>query len=485
MVPEDRAHLRASQAFPVYDRIIERGVQFLLIFTLAAFGTVQTWSIAVMEITSFIIFGVCLLKMNRQGEIKINRSPLINLWLTLIGVILLQLVPLPIDFLRTISPSTVELLAISGVAEKGSWHSLSLYPHITKDELYKILAYFSVFVVIIHHYRTKEQIGRVVNTIIVLGCGLVIFAIIQKLTWNGKMYWFYPLSPGIKSDLNHIWGPYINRNHFAGYLEMAVPLAIGMLLYQLARRATHGNLSPGRAIMAAVSSQRISRLIFIALAVIVMVAGVFMCVSRGGILGFTVSSLFLVMMARSRRTLRKQTFLLLAIGLIIVLAVVVAAWGGIAGRFEQLADSDGVARYHVWKDALGIVIDYPVFGTGAGTFSIVFPRYQTRYSAVSFEHAENDYIEVMTDLGISGLVICLAMIIVFFSFIIKAWHQRKNAFVQCIGLGLMTSCIAIGVHSATDFNMRLSANAMLLTVIVGIAVAVVQHAKPTIRSSDG
>lgn len=477
MATEDRSKIDIQQAAPIYDRVIERGIQVLLIFSLAAFGTVQTWSIAVMELMAIVILGAWLLKHIGQGAIEIIRSPLIFLWVALLGLVLLQLVPMPLALLGSISPETVRLLTIAGAAEQGTWHPVSLYPHATKEELYKLLAYCSVFIVVIHHYRTRDQVRRLVSTIILLGCVLVIFAVAQKLTWNGRLYWIYPVSPGIESNLNYIWGPFINRNHFAGYLEMVAPLALGTLLYQRTRHRSKKTASLARSIVSTISSPGLSRSVLLGLAFLFVAAGIFLCVSRGGIIGFSMSMLFFVGMARKRRILRPRISMTLAIVVLVLASVsVFAAWEKIEGRFAELTDSGKIMRYGVWGDTLEISKDFPILGTGAGSFSALFPRYQTAYAMTTFEHAENDYLEALSELGLAGLGVCLALAAAFFYETVKLWRSRKNAFVQSLGLGMIASVVAIAVHSLTDFNLRVPANAMLLSVISGLAISVVSFA---------
>jgi O-antigen ligase len=208
-----------------------------------------------------------------------------------------------------------------------------------------------------------------------------------------------------------------------------------------------------------------------------MGSGVFLCVSRGGIIAFTVSTLFLIGIARTRRALRSKVSSILAIGIVLTVAVIFSSWERIEGRFQELGQSDRIMRYQVWRDSLDIFREFPFFGTGAGTFEAVFPRYQTTNTTTTFEHAENDYVEVLTDLGLAGLVICLMMLVTYIVEVIRGWKLRKNVFVQSLGLGMLASVVAIVVHSLFDFNLHVSANAMLLSIIAGLSIAIVNCEK--------
>ena len=448
------------------DTFIEKGIALLLIFTPLAIGTVQQWSIAVMETVAFLIFGAWLLKAALEKTAVISRIMLLFLILPLILVTIAQIVPLPEQLLTVISPSTVRTYKEFMNSTESRWLTISLYPNATREELVKLLSYSALFFVIINHYRTVEQIKGIVRLVAYMGCFMVIFAVIQKMTWNGSLYWFYPLRNGLNPT-----GPYINRNHFAGYMEMAIPLALGLLVYKSAKIQTLSHLPLAKRIAHLLDRKELPPLTFLSLGILIMSAGVFFSMSRGGITGFMVSVLFFTAMIRTRRILRKKAWPLTLLGITLFFAVIMATRSQIEGRFEEA----NIHRIDVWKDTVPIVRDFPVFGTGLGTFNNIYPRYQTKYPQLLFDHAHNDYIEILTDTGFVGFIIVAGIVITFFSTVIRRWRIRHNTFAQCIGIGGISSCVAIAVHSFTDFNLHIPANALLLTVIAAITYAAVYN----------
>ena len=452
------------------DAFIEKGITFLLIFTPLAIGTVQQWSIAVMEITAFSIFGVWLLKTALEKKGVISRTMLLFLILPLILVTIVQIVPLPEQLLTVISPATMNTYKGFLDSTESRWLTLSLYPNATREELVKLLSYSALFFVIINHYRTVEQIKGIVRLVAYMGSFMVIFAVIQKMTWNGSLYWFYPLREGLNPT-----GPYINRNHFAGYMEMAIPLALGLLVYKSAKIQTLSHLPLAKRIAHLLDRKELLPLTFLSLGILIMSAGVFFSMSRGGITGFMVSVLFFTAMIRTRRVLRKKAWLLTLLGITLFFAVVMASWSQIEGRFGEIRKERNIVRVDIWKDTVPIIRDFPVFGTGLGTFNNIYPHYQTKYPQFLFDHAHNDYIEILTDTGFVGFIIVAGIVITFFSTVIRRWRIRHNTFAQCIGIGGISSCVAMAVHSFTDFNLHIPANALLLTVIVAITYAAVYN----------
>jgi O-Antigen ligase len=458
---------------------IEKGLIVLAVATPLAFGSVQEGARALMEAGAFLIFGAWLIGMAVHGRIEARKAP--HLWLiaAFFILVLIQLVPLPRGVLAAVSPGTDRLYdraALAGGAHS-AWRALSVFPRATRGALFEALACAAVFWVVVSHYRTKKQIEGLARAVLGTGIFLVVFAVVQKMTWNGKLYWVYPLDSSLASKTAYIWGPYVNRNHFAGYLEMVLPLGLGLMLHRSASLGHSPNATFIQKLSRAASSDRFTRLAGLGLAVLVMSAAVFMTLSRGGILGFAVSMLFFVGVVRTRRSFRKKAGILAALGLVVVLLIAAAGWDRVEGRFGELAEANRTKRIDVWADAARLSRDFPLVGTGLGTFPAVFPEYQTSYANVRFEHAENDYLELLTDTGLAGLCILAGLLAVHFYSVLKAWRLRHDPFVVSFAAGGLASCVALSVHSLFDFNLHVPANALLLTIIVALTYAAVYNVK--------
>ena len=189
----------ASRRFVwIFDRIIEYGLYFLIVFTPFAFGTVEPWSIAIAEVVIFTMALAWGFTMVGRGEIRNEKTPLNLCWLLVLGFGLLQIVPLPLQMIRLLSPKAYALyqeMAFDS-AFTSSWRPLSLYPYATKQELVRLFALALLFWVVANHLQTREQVDRVVRLIVVVGFLLAIFGIIQHFTWNGRLYWVRELTQG-------------------------------------------------------------------------------------------------------------------------------------------------------------------------------------------------------------------------------------------------------------------------------------------------
>lgn len=205
----------ASPRAAQLDTVIEKGILFLLLFTPLVFGAVHDWSIGVMEMTAFLIFGAWLSKMALAGRVEIVKTPLLALTAALITLVALQLVPLPRTLLTLLTPQTSRIYNDVFGEAGWNWRTISIYPGATGEELLKLLAYAAIFFVIINHYRTKEQVLTILRTIVLMACFLVVFAVVQKLTWNGRLFWFYPIDPALLSRVSRIRGQ-CQRQPFCG-----------------------------------------------------------------------------------------------------------------------------------------------------------------------------------------------------------------------------------------------------------------------------
>ena len=452
------------------DSIIEKGILFLLIFTPLAFGAVQDWAAAVMELVAFLVLAAWLLKAGVRGQGEtVQDTRLLTLFGIIVLVILLQLIPLPQELLRKLTPSTADIYSDFSHDSPGTWRSISLYPWATQQYLLKLLAYVAVFFVIINHYRDRERVERLVRSILFLAFSLVVFAFLQKATWNGRIFWLYPIEAHAESERNFaIWGPFINRNHFAGYLEMVIPLGLAMVLYHASETDRFLDRSWTGRLASFISSRRFASLGLWGTMSLVMAGALFMTLSRGGIIAFLLSMTALFLLARMRRGLKKRIGPLAFIGLALLLMIMTAGWDKIEERFEQLGEEQHLRRAEVWKDSLQIVKDFPLLGTGFGTFGNIYPKYQTHSSTALYDHAHNDYVEMLTDMGLLGFAAFGALCTGFVILVFRQWLSRHRAYVKAMGAGGMASCGAMFIHGMTDFNLHIPSNAMLLTVVAGI-----------------
>ena len=438
------------------------------------------------------------------------------------GLILFQMVPLPATIIKHLSPNTYELYQQtlpnpsnvksktldvtippsrfsypipapyspppdfssldpaprSSLSALSSPHlpprALTIYGHATKTELLKFFVYGAVFFLVINTIKTYAQIKRLALTIILTGTGVAFLGILQFLSKSDKIYGFWQSQCKIGS----YGGPFVNENHFAGYLGMVITLALGFLVSREV---------PGIIRAAKNWKQRLSLLeswlaknILLIFIIVLMSSALFLSVSRGGILSYVFSlGLFSLLLGLRKSQKGKRKIILLISGLIFVFLL----WLGIGPVVKELATlaepkKAASERPQVWKDTLSLSRDFPFFGVGLGNFQTIYPKYKTITTPTLWEHAHNDYVEMLADTGWTGLLLFFGGIFIFLFAVMKNWKERRDPFVVGITLGGCTGSLALLCHSAVEFNLHIPANAFLLFIILGLAAVTVHLKNP-------
>jgi O-antigen ligase len=270
------------------------------------------------------------------------------------------------------------------------------------------------------------------------------------------VYWFRELTQSTA------FGPFINRHHFAGYMELALALPLGLLF------------------SGAIESYKKPLYAFAAM---MMGVSLIMTNSRGGMISLGAEILFLVVIAgpslRSNEAKEKggrvRSLLIraaLAVGLVIVLFFGALAVGG-ADAFNRLLGTVNSAdpttgRAHFWSVTLDVIKAYPIAGSGLGSFGVIYPRYDSRNGYWRLEQAHNDYLQTLSDGGIVGGVLGLSFLVILF----RRGFQRRNTedkFRRGVATGALAGCFAVLVHSAFDFTLHTTANALLFLILAALA----------------
>ena len=454
----------------VSEKIVEYGLYFLIIFTPFAFGTVEPWSIATAEVVIFTIALAWGFTMVGRGEIRIEKTSLNLCWLFVLGFGLFQVLPLPLQVIRVLSPKAYGLyqeMAFDS-AFTSSWHTLSLYPYATKQDLLRLFALALLFWVVANHLRTREQVNRVVRLIMAVGFLLAIFGIIQHFTWNGRLYWVRELTQG-----GWPFGPYVNRNHFAGYMEMVIPLSLGYLFAK--ERDRYTGMSGWRDRLLRWGTPEASRLLLIYFGGLIMVAALLLTGSRAGLFSFLGSMLVVSLLLSVRQVRSRRWWPLLAC--FVMLGFAYALWLNSEKVLQTFAilrlgtdDPSAHFRLLVWQDTLRLGRDYRWTGTGLNTFSWAFPPYQRpMWGQRHYTHTENDYLQAFAEGGLPFLTLLVLALILGGTQLLSGWSRSQGSHERGLGLGLLGGLVAMLLHSASDFNLHIMANAMLFVLLLALA----------------
>jgi O-antigen ligase len=397
---------------------LRTGICILAAFAVLAHGAVEPWSEGVLEIGAAILLLVWAAKILTGGETKVVWNPL--LW---------------------------PLLAFWLVAAFQLAVGTTALPFLTRIEWLKYSALVALFFLCIQSYRTRAHWRTLVWFFLTLGFAVSLFAILQHFTFNGKLYWLRELQYG-----GIPFGPYVNRNHYAGLMELLIP--------------------PGLAIQI-LGAERRDQLPLITLFTLLPIGSLFLSASRGGIVSFVVEVIFLTVLIIVRRREKKA---LVAGAMVITLAALLVSWLGIGraldrfATYKKLETTEG-RRVQMLHDSLHIFNDNRVLGTGLGTLQEVFPLYESYYDGLVVNHSHNDYAETLAETGaIGGLCGFVFLIFLFW----KSWKilnsegdPRNFAFHA----GALTACLGLLVHGGVDFNFRIPSNELIFLLQAALATS--------------
>jgi len=413
-------------------KFLRVGICALVVFAVAAHGGVEDWARAVMET------GAGLLFLAWSIWIFFNREEQ-----------------------PVLSPLLPPLAALSLIV-LGQWFfRWTASPYNTRLELLLLLADLIVLFLAVQAFRTLEDWRGFVWFGMGFGFLVSLFAILQHLTSNGKLYWFREISYG-----GIPFGPYVNRNHFAGFAELVLPLALVPLVLGRVRR---------------------ERWPIVGLFAVLPIGALFLSASRGGIVSFGAELGVLALVMILRRTVGKQ--LLAGVGVLLV-ALLLVSWLGVGQILQRLSSvqvlevSSG-KRASMRRDTWRIFLDHPFVGTGLGTLQIVYPPYETLYDGKIVNHTHNDYLEALAETGIAGGLCCAWFIGVLLAESLKRYRQFNNSFAGVLQLSGLVACSGFLVHSLVDFNLHIPANALLLFLMAHLATAEISQASPRSSPSRG
>lgn len=439
---------------------------FSLIFAPLAFGTVEHWSIVILEIligtAALVHFGSCW--FFRKEHLKV---PGLYPLLLLLLFMALQIVPLPPFLLKILSPAAFAAYSpIAELADKGQWLPLSLNQKATGLEFLRISAYALVYILTSQLLNNPLNLKKTVNIVISLAVGVAFLAIVQDVSSPDKIFWFREVPANA-----HPFGPWINPNQFAAYIELISPLALGLFLFYKPRIRSEESW---REKVVSFFSQPESNLYFYyGFASTLLVLAVFVSLCRGGIIALTISGIAFVLLYNHKKMQRGRMALLL-VGCCAFLAISWFGWDIIIAEFNHGFDSAGNIRddrLALWHDTLLICKDYLFFGSGFGTFQDIFPHYSAFTHNMIYDHAHNDYLELLSDGGLVGFSLAAWFVTAVLWHGWKMVRVRRDQYAILVGIGAISGIVAMLMHSVTDFNMHNGAVGYYFFFLCGLLVS--------------
>jgi O-antigen ligase len=444
-----------------------------------AFGAVYPWAYTPLAIGCALV-GVVGLLTGKRPVWATNRM----LCAGLVGVALLcvlQSIPLSQAVLERVSPGTVDFLSRyqlgfnlttdpeTGAALPGTRHALSIAPNDTLRAL-ALFGALAVFLAGLLRSLSRTGASRLARGIVMVGCVLALVGIVQKAllgdnAFTGmRIYGFWRPENLVSTP----FGPYVNKNHFAGWMLMAIPIAIALALAQFERR--DGRTSTARQLLLWLSEPEGGRALMWLVAALVMTLSLLMTGSRSG-LGCLSAMLIGLALFSGRGRSRRTT--LLTISLVLAAILLALQWAGRDARLERyVVDNESIRlRLDIWRMSAAIMSDFPLLGSGLNTFGTASILYQPPGVDMHYNEAHNDYVQLLVEGGIVVAVLVLVCLAGTVRAAIARFRAKDDGVdAYWIRVGAVAGLLAIGAQSAVEFSLQMPGNAALFVVLLALAL---------------
>ncbi len=459
-----------------------------LILSPLLFGAVHTYAYTIMALgvlSATLLLIIRHIRKDRKSEaywIKFPNNSLNVLFLLFLAFLILQVVGLPDFFLEILSPRAMEVgektLPASLVAMTGtqgeSWFALAPYCYPVRMSIIRFAVYGLFFLGLTQVLNSQKRIELTIFLILITGCFEALYGLIQTYSGSGYIWW---LKRG--NYRQDVTGTYINRNHFAGFMEMGLLLAAsyaaGISLRRNRAKTVSNHKSSFRGMLSRflTGEHRLNKRALILFAGVVMGIGLIFSASRGGMLGAAGGMLCMGLFFVFRKDHREKGFILL---LLFLITSVYALHIGVEyplGRFKFFSRSFE-DRSQLAKKTMVMFEDYKLTGVGIGNFQYAYPKYQpAERKNVFVRHAHNDWAQFLAEAGIMGIALLLTGISYYLYRTMRLWRRRNDPFAVCLGVAPLAAMAAIAIHSYSDFNLHIPANFLMLVAVMAIGYSAI------------
>lgn len=461
-----------STRSPLFERCLFGVLLLLLIWLPLPWGSNRPLAMACIGIAANMLLllwiALCLMGWVRWPEWQAPLPWVLPLWLAWLLWQVLSLVPLPLASIAALNPLIADHKKLLGIDPA----PLSLVPGNTVNRLLLSEAYFALFLSTWLLAGSRNRQRWVLQVLVVSGAAQALYGSLMLIGgWSLGAFGQTKIA-----YLDSATGTFINRNHLAGYLELCGAAAFGLLWMDLGGPSRMHWRARLRAWLNLFFSNKLFNRVLMA----VMVIGLVLTRSRMGNIAFFVglaAAGLLVLLLHERRHFLRG--LLLLASLAAVDLGIISRWYGLDALRDRIEGThiETDARGAAFPEFLPVLRDFWTTGAGAGSFARVFPQYQSSAVAGYWDHAHNDYAEILIETGLPGGMLLGLIALSVFAHALGVLRRRRER--QRIGVALagVMALTCLALHGVFDFNLQIPANAATLVVIMALVVRIPLHGR--------
>ncbi|GLR72874.1 O-antigen ligase family protein [Agaribacter marinus] len=383
---------------------------------------------------------------------------MLTIWIAFIIYSVFQILPLPSFLLELLSPHSAAMYDLTNAASRYISTDLGQ----SKINLIKLLSYFCLLMLTLQLVNTESRVKLLLTTMVASGTFQAVYGSLEILL-NASSSLVFGL------EVNDIaTGSFVYKNHYANFLMLCLCAGMGLLVTSIEKEK---NVSP-KDMLRAFASTMLSSKALVRIALAVMVIALVMSRSRMGNTAFFSSMAITGILALTLIRNRSNGLLILVASIFIIDLLIVSAYFGLERVKDRIVQTsiEQESRDEVVKEASKIIEDYPVFGTGGGSFYSIFPSYQESNISGFYDHAHNDYLQFVIEYGLLGTILLSAIVLFSLYKGLRAMKKRKNSIFKGVGFACSMAIFGMMLHATVDFPFQAYANACYFVLFIALSM---------------
>ena len=417
--------------FSFFSFLSESILIFIIIFAPFFFGSYLIFGRSILQLSSLFLLFIVIVRISIIPKPEIVYPASIFFMLSFFAVALFQLIPLSKETLKLLSPNTLKLYQqyLSAADQRDSF-TLSIYHFATKERLAMLFASFCLFFSVINAVDKKSKFERLVVIIILWATGLAFYGIMKRFLIYGAH--------------RIVFGTFGNRNHYAGYMVMMAPLAIGYALS---------------------CQDKYKKLIFVFLGAVIS-ASIFISGSRAGTLSVLFALLCLPLLLSGKVSTKNNRWVVPAVFIFLIILLLMGEAEDLHDKFSRVRVLHDL-RWTIFGDSLRLMRDFPLFGIGLGNFQYIFTKYTSFFGTFTM-HLHNDYFQLLVETGFIAFIFCTLFFIMVFKEILKQLQKTEDPFIRNLVAGGLSGLFGILLHAGFSFHFHIPASLFMFWLILGL-----------------